>query len=246
MNADIKSLHHLIQNCDNIVVLTGAGISTESGIGDFASSPGLVLEDQTIPVEQVLSHDFFFYHPDLFYKFYNENLLHPNAKPNQAHLYLAKLEKEGKLKGIITQNIDDLHQKAGSKNVICLHGSTATYTCTKCKAHFKLEELDLNKDYHCPKCGGLLKPDVVLYGEGLNSSDLSKAMNLVMQADMFMVIGTALKVYPAAGLIDYYDKNKHQLIEINLKKSSFDNFADLAIYAKAGEVFTQLEKLDQE
>ncbi|WP_423363436.1 NAD-dependent protein deacylase [Mycoplasma sp. P36-A1] len=237
----IKQLHDLIEKSKNIVALTGAGISVESGIPDFASSKGLIEGKKVYPTQLVLSHNFFYEHPDLFYKFYNQYLVNPNAQPNAAHTYLAELEKTGKLKGVITQNIDDLHQKAGSKNVITLHGSTNYYTCYHCNNHYTMSELSFNGILKCPNCNHLLKPDVVLYGENLNNDDLKNAINLLINADLLLVIGTALQVYPAAGLIDYFNKN---LVEINLKPTTIDNSLTLGVYEKAGTVFKLLKELD--
>ena len=235
MNSELK---RMIQESNNIVFFGGAGVSTESGIPDFRSAEGIYNNNYYIPPETILSHDFFFEEPEEFYKFYKEKLLYPDAKPNKAHQALAKLEKEGKLSAVITQNIDCLHELAGSKNVLKLHGTVDKNICLKCRKRYGLDTV-INAELvpYCD-CGWVIKPEVVLYGESLNSDTLQKSVHYIYNADMLIVGGTSLVVYPAAGLIDYYKGDK--LVLINKSSTSADKRADLVINESIGKVFEDL------
>ena len=238
---DIDKLSKLIQESNNIVFFGGAGISTASGIPDFRSSTGLYSKKigKNFTPEQAVSHSFFIQYPEEFYEFYKKNLIYPDAKPNNCHLALARLEEVGKLKAIITQNIDGLHQAAGSKNVYELHGSVLRNYCMTCHAFF--DETYLLKTEgipKCEKCGGIIKPDVVLYEEGLDSKIITGAINAMKQADMLIIGGTSLIVYPAAGLIDYYKGSK--LVLINKSNTSADQKADLLIQADISKVLHEV------
>lgn len=220
-----------------VVFLGGAGTSTESGIPDFRSSNGVFQAIQQFgsPPETLLSHDFFLRHPEQFFSYYRTFLLYPDARPNAAHLALARLEAQGKLTAVVTQNIDALHQKAGSKNVLELHGSVYRNHCMKCGRSFSLEDILAAPQTVplCP-CGGVIKPDVVLYGEGLDPDVLGSAVAHIANADMLIIGGTSLVVYPAAGLADYF--NGTRLAVINLSKTHADSRASLSICAPIGEV----------
>ncbi len=241
---DVAKLQELIDGSENIVFFGGAGVSTESGIKDFRSVDGLYHQQYKYPPETMLSHSFYVYHKEEFFEFYRDKLLEctcgPNpAQPNAAHKMLAKLEEKGKLKAVVTQNIDGLHQAAGSKNVLELHGSVLRNYCEKCGKSYEASYL-----YECggvPKCecGGDIKPDVVLYEEGLNSDTMTKAITAIAQADMLIIGGTSLVVYPAAGMIDYYRGNK--LVLINRDETARDNVADYTLHGKIGEVFSQIK-----
>ncbi len=233
MNEKFDILKEIIQKSENIVFFGGAGVSTESGIPDFRSEDGIYNTKYKYPPEIILSHTFFLEHPDEFYKFYRDKMLYDNTEPNNAHYAISELEKQNKLKAIITQNIDGLHQKAGSKNVIELHGTVMKNHCMKC-GRFHTKE-DISKSEGIPRChcGGIIKPDVVLYEEGLDNRLINDAVNYIYGADVLIVAGTSLKVYPAAGLIDYYKGNK--LILINNSETSKDENADLVIREKVGE-----------
>lgn len=241
-------LNKLIQNSNNIVFFGGAGVSTESNIPDFRSESGLYKAQQYYghSPETILSHDFFYSETETFYRYYKENLIYKDALPNSAHIGLSKLEEMGKLKAVITQNIDGLHQKAGSKRVYELHGSVLKNTCTSCKSHFDLDYImdvaHFGKRGHtitdipiCDKCGSIIKPDVVLYGESLDETVITGAVNAIEKADLLIVGGTSLAVYPAAGLINYFNGNN--IVLINKDKTPFDNRAALVIHAPIGEVF---------
>ena len=236
----VKALEDIIAKSSSIVFFGGAGVSTESGIPDFRSQDGLYHQQFAYPPEEILSHTFFARHPEEFYRFYRDKLIVRGAKPNAAHLRLAKLEREGKLKAVITQNIDGLHQKAGSKNVMELHGSVLRNYCERCLQFVSAEEILNSTDVpKCPKCGGPVKPDVVLYEEGLNQKTLEDAIYYISHADVLIVGGTSLAVYPAAGLIDYYNGNK--LVLINKSTTPMDARADLLIQQGLGSVFEQIE-----
>ena len=213
MDEKWQQLKDWINESDNIVFFGGAGVSTESGIPDFRSVDGLYNQKYKYPPEQIISHSFYIQNPEEFYRFYKDRMLFPDAKPNAAHKALAKLEQEGKLKAVITQNIDGLHQMAGSKEVLELHGSVHRNYCT---------------------CGGRIKPDVVLYEEGLDDRTIQKSIDYIRNADMLIIGGTSLVVYPAAGLIDYYRGNK--LVLINKSVTSRDSQADLVISDSIGKV----------
>lgn len=229
-----KKLKEWIERSDNIVFFGGAGVSTESNIPDFRSVDGLYNQEYDYPPETILSHSFFLHKTEEFYRFYRNKMLFPNAKPNKAHLALAKLEQAGKLKAVITQNIDGLHQAAGNKNVLELHGSVLRNYCMRCHKFYSLSNImETSGLPHC-ECGGLIKPDVVLYEEGLDQTVINKSVEAIRNADMLIIGGTSLTVYPAAGLIDYYHGNK--LVLINKSATSRDSVADLVISDSIGSV----------
>ena len=237
MNTEIEKLTQILKDSNNIVFFGGAGVSTESNIPDFRSSNGLWNEKLKINFtpEQLVSHTFFMRYPDEFFKFYKDKLIYPDAKPNAAHIALAKLEKMGKLKAVVTQNIDGLHQAAGSKNVYELHGSVLRNYCMNCHAFYDEKFILESKGVPtCPKCGGKVKPDVVLYEEGLDEDVIQGAVRAIVQADTLIIGGTSLVVYPAAGLINYF-KGKN-LVLINKSSTSADNKADLVIHDAIGKV----------
>lgn len=237
---DYQDLQKLIDKSENIVFLGGAGVSTESGIPDFRSVDGLYNQKFDFPPETMLSHDFFVRHKEEFFKFYRDKVLILGAKPNPAHYFLVELEKSGKLKAVITQNIDGLHQMAGSKNVIELHGSIHRNYCTKCGKFYSAEDLIDIKELipHC-YCGSVIKPDVVLYQESLNMNDLRRSVDYISTADMLIIGGTSLNVYPAAGLMDYYRGDK--LVLINRDETSKDYLANYIFHEKIGELFSKLK-----
>lgn len=240
MNNKIEQLTQILKESNNIVFFGGAGVSTESGIPDFRSSTGLFNEklNITFTPEQLVSHTFYMRYPKEFFNFYKAKLIYPQAKPNYAHLSLAKLEKLGKIKAIITQNIDGLHQAAGSKNVFELHGSVLRNYCVKCNSFYD-EKFILNSDDipTCTKCGGNVKPDVVLYEEGLDDSIIRGSIDAISKADTLIIGGTSLVVYPAAGLINYF-KGKN-LILINKSSTSADSKATLIINDSIGKVLNE-------
>ncbi len=236
---EIEKLQKMIDESSSIVFFGGAGVSTESGIPDFRSVDGLYHQKYDYPPETILSHTFYRNKPEEFYKFYRDKMLCLDAKPNAAHLKLAELEAAGKLKAVITQNIDGLHQAAGSKCVYELHGSVLRNYCEECGKFYDARYiLDTEGVPKC-SCGGPLKPDVVLYEEGLDNQVLSGAVRAISQADMLIIGGTSLVVYPAAGLIDYYSGSK--LVLINKAPTSRDNMADLVISGPIGEILSQIE-----
>lgn len=231
----IEKLRELIDQSDNIVFFGGAGVSTESGIPDFRSVDGLYNQKYDYPPEKILSHTFYRRNPEEFYRFYKDKMLCLTAKPNPAHIKLAQWEAEGKLKAVITQNIDGLHQAAGSKEVLELHGSVLRNYCEKCGSFFDAEYILHSEGVPvCDKCGGSVKPDVVLYEEGLNDKTMVSAMKYISNADVLIIGGTSLAVYPAAGLIDYYKGNK--LVLINKTATPRDNVADLVVNGSIGEI----------
>lgn len=237
----IDKLKEIIENSDNIVFFGGAGVSTESNIPDFRSSTGLYKTNEGFqyPPEQMLSHSFFLSNTKDFYDFYKKKMIYKNAKPNDAHISLAKLEKMGKLKAVITQNIDGLHQMAGSKEVLELHGSVHRNYCMKCNKFFDLDYIINSKDIpECDVCGGVIKPDVVLYEENLDMDVLSKAVSFIEKCNVLIVGGTSLTVYPSAGLVQYYRGDK--LILINKSSTQYDNRADIIINDKIGEALKQV------
>lgn len=235
---EIEQLKQWIAQSSNIVFFGGAGVSTESGIPDFRSVDGLYNQEYDYPPETIISHSFYKRNPKEFYRFYKNKMLFPDAKPNAAHLALAGLEQQGKLKAVITQNIDGLHQAAGSKEVLELHGSVHRNYCTRCGKFYSLADImEADGVPHC-ECGGIVKPDVVLYEEGLDQQILSKAISYISNAEILIIGGTSLTVYPAAGLIDYYRGNK--LVLINKSVTPMDARADLVISGKIGEIFSQL------
>ena len=237
MNEQLKKV---IENSRRIAFLGGAGLSTESGIPDFRSADG-IYKAQTAygyPPEVLLSHDFFWRHTEVFYDYYKKILLYPEANPNKAHKALAKLEKDGKLTAVITQNIDGLHQAAGSQNVLELHGSVHRNYCTKCRKFYSMEYIQESQGVPTCSCGGIIKPDVVLYGEGLDSKTLISAVTHIQRADTLIVGGTSLVVYPAAGLIDYFSGK--ELVLINLSRTDRDSEATLCVHEKIGEALSFL------
>ena len=239
MQQELETLKKWIDNSDNIVFFGGAGVSTESGIPDFRSVDGLYNQQYDYPPETILSHTFFRRNTEEFYRFYRAKMLALDAKPNVAHKKLAQWEQEGKLKAVVTQNIDGLHQAAGSKMVYELHGSVHRNYCQKCgafyDARYMLESKGIPK---CEKCGGIIKPDVVLYEEGLDDATMRGAIRAISHADVLIIGGTSLMVYPAAGLIDYYNGNK--LVLINKSVTPMDSRADLLVQGPIGEIFSQL------
>lgn len=238
----IDSLKQIISESDNIVFFGGAGVSTESNIPDFRSNNGLYNTESSASYkpETILSHSFFKSHTEDFFNFYKNKMVYASAKPNKAHLVLAELEKDGKLKAVVTQNIDGLHQLAGSKNVLELHGSVHRNYCIKCGKYYSLDYL-MNSPTNIPRCdlcGGIVKPDVVLYEENLNMNVLSSAINYISKADTLIVGGTSLAVYPAAGLIDYYTGSK--LILINKSKTPYDNKANLIFHGSISDILSSV------
>lgn len=236
----MEQFKEMVAQSNNIVFFGGAGISTESGIPDFRSVDGLYNQQYKYPPETILSHSFYCQNPEEFYKFYHDKMLCLTAKPNAAHLKLAELEQKGKLKAIITQNIDGLHQAAGSKNVLELHGSVHRNYCTKCHKFFAAHYMAAQKGIPtCDSCGAVIKPDVVLYEEGLNNDVLESAVHYISRADMLIIGGTSLIVYPAAGLVRYY--NGHRLVLINKGATAMDDSADLVLKESIGKVLSQIE-----
>ena len=252
MDEKIAKLREWIDGSDNIVFFGGAGVSTESGIPDFRSVDGLYNQQYKYPPETILSHTFFLSETEEFYRFYRAKMLALDAEPNAAHLKLAEWEREGKCRAVVTQNIDGLHQKAGSKRVYELHGSVLRNYCMKCGKFYPAEFIrdaqgiprctcgGIVKGTGIPRCscGGIIKPDVVLYEEGLDSCTINKSVDYISKADILIIGGTSLAVYPAAGLIDYYRGNK--LVLVNKSPTPADRRADLVIHAPIGEVFSQL------
>lgn len=234
----IEQLKELIGHSDNIVFFGGAGVSTESGIPDFRSVDGLYHQKYDYPPEMILSHTFYMNKTEEFYRFYRDKMLALDAKPNAAHLKLAKLEEEGKLKAVITQNIDGLHQRAGSKEVLELHGSVHRNYCQTCGKLYDAEYILKSEGIPVCECGGKIKPDVVLYEEGLDNYTMQKAVSYIHNADILIIGGTSLAVYPAAGLIDYYRGDK--LILINKSETPMDGRADLIIHESIGKVFDSI------
>lgn len=235
----LMQLKEIIKNSDNIVFFGGAGVSTESGLPDFRSTDGLYHQQYKYPPEIILSHSFFVQHTEEFYQFYKEKMIFLEAKPNRAHYALAKLEEQGKLKAVITQNIDGLHQMAGSKKVLELHGSIHRNYCTVCNKFYGIEVIDKSTDIPKCTCGNMIKPDVVLYEEGLDDQVLHESVDYIRKAEVLIVGGTSLVVYPAAGLINYYQGNK--LILINKSTTQMDSRANLIINGKIGEVLSFVE-----
>jgi len=237
MDDKIKKLQTWLKESERIVFFGGAGVSTESNIPDFRSVDGLYNQQYDYPPETILSHTFYCRRPKEFYRFYRNKMLFPNAQPNRAHLALAALERAGKLKAVITQNIDGLHQKAGSKEVLELHGSVLRNYCQACGAFYGMEHILDSEGVPLCRCGGKIKPDVVLYEEGLDQSILQRSVRHIHRADMLIVGGTSLTVYPAAGLIDYYYGGR--LVLINRDATARDGMADLIINGKIGEVLAE-------
>ncbi|MCI8511631.1 MAG: NAD-dependent protein deacylase [Lachnospiraceae bacterium] len=228
------TLRNWLKESDNIVFFGGAGVSTESKIPDFRSTDGLYNQQYAYPPETILSHTFYLRKTEEFYRFYRNKMLFPDAEPNRAHRALAALERMGKLRAVLTQNIDGLHQKAGSREVLELHGSVLRNFCTRCKKFHGLDAILASQGVPVCDCGGVIKPDVVLYEEGLDQETLEKAVSYLSQADMLIVGGTSLTVYPAAGLLNYYRGNR--LVLINKSVTPMDGRADLVISGPIGEV----------
>ncbi len=244
MNEKIEKLQKMIDESSKIVFFGGAGVSTESGIPDFRSQDGLYNQKWKYPPEVIISRSFFDKNPKEFYRFYREKLIIKNVKPNVTHLKLAELERVGKLSAVVTQNIDGLHQEAGSKRVFELHGSTLRNFCMNCHAPYGIDfiaesENAEDKIPRCTKCGGIVKPDVVLYEEGLDENVIEGAINAISEADMLIIGGTSLVVYPAAGLIRYFRGN--HLVLINKSETAADANADLVIHDSLGKVFEQIK-----
>ena len=234
-----EELQKLIDEHNSIVFFGGAGVSTESGVPDFRSVDGLYNQKYDYPPETILSHTFFMRKPEEFYKFYRDKILIEGVKPNAAHYKLAELEKAGKLKAVVTQNIDGLHQAAGSEKVYELHGTVAKNHCMKCGKFFDLKYMmHASNVPKCDECGGTVKPDVVLYEEGLDNATVSGAVNAIRNADLLIVGGTSLVVYPAAGLIDYFNGDK--IVLINKGATGRDDLADLIIREPIGEVLGKI------
>lgn len=235
----INELKNIIQQHDNIVFFGGAGVSTESGIPDFRSVDGLYNQQYDYPPETILSHTFYRKRPAEFYRFYRNKMLFTDAKPNAAHLKLAELEQQGKVRAVITQNIDGLHQAAGSRVVLELHGSVLRNYCESCGQFHGMEYILRSEGVpKCEKCGGPIKPDVVLYEEGLDQKTIHDAIHYIQDAEVLIIGGTSLAVYPAAGLIDYFKGDK--LVVINKAPTPRDSYADLLIQAPIGEVFSRI------
>lgn len=242
MDTNVKEIAKIIEESDNIVFFGGAGLSTESGIPDFRSVDGLYNQKYKFPPEVMLSHTFFMKETEEFFKFYRDKCLEPmlKAKPNSAHLALAKLEKMGKLKAIVTQNIDDLHHRAGSKTIYELHGTSFKNYCMKCGKEYSVEHILNTKGIPKCDCGGIIKPDVVLYEEGLNQETISKSIDAISKADVLIIAGTTLVVQPAASFVNYYSGDK--LIIINLSELPNEKYVKYKVHRKVGEVFAEIMK----
>ncbi len=238
MDNAMETLQAWVDQAESIVFFGGAGVSTESGIPDFRSQDGLYNQKYAYPPETILSHSFFRSQPEEFYRFYRDKMLPLEAKPNSAHLKLAEMEDAGRLKAVVTQNIDGLHQKAGSKNVFELHGSVHRNYCQKCRKFYGPEYIRDSTGVPRCSCGGIIKPDVVLYEEGLDSDILEGAVRAISRADMLIVAGTSLTVYPAAGLLRYY-RGDH-LVLINRDATPMDRMANLVIHDSVGKVLGHL------
>lgn len=239
MQQELETLKDWINHSDNIVFFGGAGVSTESGIPDFRSVDGLYNQQYDYPPETILSHTFFMRKPEEFFRFYRDKMLCDTAKPNAAHQKLAELERAGRLKAVITQNIDNLHQMAGSRNVLELHGSVYRNYCMKCRKFYDFSYMKHSEGVPRCSCGGIIKPDVVLYEEGLDTHTIEEAVKAISQAQVLIIGGTSLAVYPAAGLIDYFQGD--HLVVINKSPTPRDRFADLLIQEPIGQVFSQLQ-----
>ena len=238
MDDKIMQLKKWIDESDNVVFFGGAGVSTESGIPDFRSVDGLYNQKWKYPPETILSHTFFVKYPGEYYRFHREKLVIDGVKPNAAHLKLAELEKAGKLRAVVTQNIDGLHQAAGSKKVLELHGSILRSYCSACGRPYPADKMNHGEGVPRCSCGGVIRPDIVLYEEPLDDAVVSEAIRVISEAEVLIIGGTSLNVYPAAGLINYYRGNKLALV--NLSRTPYDDEADLVINEKIGKVFSQL------
>lgn len=237
---NVEQLRHWIKESKTAVFFGGAGVSTESGIPDFRSVDGLYSQKFEYPPEQIISHSFYVRKPEYFFRFYREKMLPLGFEPNVTHKVLAQLEKEGHLAAVVTQNIDGLHQKAGSKNVFELHGSVLRNYCVKCHKFYPAEFVRDAKGIPLCDCGGIVKPDVVLYEESLNQDTLAGAVSAIRRADLLIVGGTSLTVYPAAGLLQYYRGNR--LVLINRDETPYDDYANLVFHDSLGKIFSQLSK----
>ena len=235
-----KLLAKYLDKAERIVFFGGAGVSTESGIPDFRSVDGIYNMKYDYPPEEILSHEFFFEKTEEFYRFYRDKLYCPNAAPNGAHKALAALEREGRLSAVVTQNIDGLHQAAGSETVFELHGSVKRSYCVKCGRFYDEDFVMRSEGIPCCECGGIVKPDVVLYEEGLNEEDIENAIRAIEEAEVLIIGGTSLVVYPAAGMIRYYRGNK--LVLINRSSTPYDNYANLVFHDSLGDVFEEIGK----
>ena len=233
-----EQLQNVIDNSKRIVFFGGAGVSTESGIPDFRSVDGLYNQKYDYPPEQILSHTFFMHNTEEFYRFYRDKMLCLDKKPNKAHLKLAELERAGKLTAVVTQNIDGLHQAAGSKKVYELHGSVLRNYCMKCGKFHSAEYIKNSNGVPKCECGGVIKPDVVLYEEGLDDSTVSGALSAIQTADTLIIAGTSLTVYPAAGFISYFKGDN--IVLINRDETPFDSKADLVFHDKVGELLDKI------
>ena len=233
----IMQLKKWIDESDNVVFFGGAGVSTESGIPDFRSVDGLYNQKWKYPPETILSHSFFVKYPEEYYRFHREKLVIDGVKPNAAHLKLAELEQAGKLRAVVTQNIDGLHQAAGSKKVLELHGSILRSYCSACGRPYPADKMNRGEGVPRCACGGVIRPDIVLYEEPLDDAVVSEAIRVISGAEVLIIGGTSLNVYPAAGLINYYRGNKLALV--NLSETPYDDEADLVIHEKIGKVFSQ-------
>ena len=235
----LDKLRNAVDECNYIVFFGGAGVSTESGIPDFRSVDGLYNQKYKYPPETMVSHSFYVHHTEEFFDFYKNKMLFPDAQPNAAHRKLAELEAKGKVKAVITQNIDGLHQAAGSREVLELHGSVHRNYCTRCGKFYDLRYITQSEGVpKCEECGGIIKPDVVLYEEGLDQDVLNRTVNHIRNADMLIIGGTSLAVYPAAGLIDYF--HGKYLVVINMSQTARDVQADIVIKDKIGNVFSKI------
>ena len=232
-----------IEESNRIVFFGGAGVSTESGIPDFRGAKGFYHKEREIPLEQVLSIDFFTVHPQAYWEWFAQENAREGVAPNDAHRFVADLERAGKLSAVVTQNIDGLHQRAGSERVLELHGNWSRLTCTGCGEHVTLDDVDDARSGevpHCPACASVLRPDIVFYGEMLDSDVMEGAVRAISEADLLIVAGTSLVVYPAAGLIDYYAGER--LVLMNATPTPYDSRADLIIREPVGQVFQELER----
>lgn len=234
----LETLKRWVKESNRIVFFGGAGVSTESGIPDFRSVDGLYNQKFEYPPEQIISHSFYLRDPSYFFRFYREKMLPLGFEPNITHLKLAQWEKEGKLLGVVTQNIDGLHQKAGSKKVYELHGSVLRNYCVKCGKFYSAEFVKSHPDVPRCDCGGIVKPDVVLYEESLDGNTIEGAVRAIQNADLFIVAGTSLTVYPAAGLVNYYRGNR--MVLINRDETPYGDRADLVFHESLGEIFSAL------
>lgn len=238
MDENILKLKQWISESGNIVFFGGAGVSTESGIPDFRSVDGLYSQQWKYPPETILSHSFFEKNPEEYYRFHRAKLVIDGVKPNRAHLRLAELEREGKLRAVVTQNIDGLHQAAGSKNVLELHGSIQRAYCSRCRRAYPAELINRGEGVPRCGCGGVIRPDIVLYEEPLNEDVVSRAIKYIKEAEVLIIGGTSLNVYPAAGLINYYRGSRLALV--NLSETPYDSYANLVIHEKIGGVFSRV------